>query len=330
MTATQPLLSVERLGIELRGPKRSVTKVLAGVDLVSDGGEIISLLGPNGAGKTTLLRALTRFLKPATGRILVRGRDLVHDRRLLSEIGFCPEGDRSIDMGLTGAENTRMYLARQGERYDRKAALALAERFGIASKFDAGVGTLSKGMRQKVCLVGPLLLRTPILLLDEPTVALDAETTRELGTLLLEARDGGRLIILATHELTFADAVSSRVAILSAGSLAAMVGRADLEQMAAFVACSIVVGGGTGALALDPPGWQVFPWDGGVALTRDNASDDEVAATIAEIIRAGYPIRSVSTDGTSFAAAYRRVLERDRVDAAQRTRTHQSVLCATA
>jgi hypothetical protein len=91
-----------------------------------------------------------------------------------------------------------------------------------------------------------------------------------------------------------------------------------------------VVGGGTGALALNPRGWHVFPWDGGVAFTRDNASDNEVAAVISEIIRAGYPIRSVSTDGTSFAAAYRRVLERDRVDAAQRARQDQSIYCATA
>jgi len=184
-------------------------------------GEVMVLLGPNGAGKTTTVRMLTSILVPTRGRAFINGYDVVQraDQVRLS-IGVLTEHH-----GLYGRMNAEEYLDFYGQLYRLDAhtrktqSSSLLERFGLENAGRKRLGEYSKGMRQKLALVRALLHDPPVLLLDEPTSAMDPESARMVRDAIISLRSKDRAILLCTHNLVEAEELADKVAIIRQGRI---------------------------------------------------------------------------------------------------------------
>jgi len=202
----------------LRREFASVT-VLAGVDLIVEGGECVALLGANGAGKTTLLRVLATLLRPSAGRLLLFGEDAARrPAAALARLGYV--GHESACYGdLTATENLDFHAELHGvaDRADRVAELIAWTGLGAAAR--RPVRTFSRGMMQRLALARALVHRPELLLLDEPFSGLDPQATALLEALLVELRTSGHAIVLSTHDVPRAAALATRVVMLHRGRI---------------------------------------------------------------------------------------------------------------
>jgi len=195
-------------------------------------GEILALLGPNGAGKTTTVRMLAAILRPTEGEARVAGYSVTEQPR---------EVRRRVGL-LT--EHPGLYLRMRGGRYldffgrlmdleaderERRAKDLLA-RFGMAEAWDQRMGTYSKGMRQKIALARAMLHDPSVLLLDEPTSAMDPHSAKLVRDAILSLRNQRRAIVVCTHNLPEAEALADRIAIIRRGKIIALGSAAELKQ----------------------------------------------------------------------------------------------------
>jgi len=189
------------------------------VDQVSfevDGGEVFGLLGPNGAGKSTLIRMTMDILRPDSGRILINGRpsiDADHDK-----VGYLPE-----ERGLYRKQkviDVLDYFGRlkgmKGRDVKAKAQAAL-DRVGLGEWAKKRVDALSKGMQQKVQIVGTLLHEPEVVILDEPFAGLDPVNARMVKDIILELKREGRLVVLSTHQMDQAEELCDRIVMIDRG-----------------------------------------------------------------------------------------------------------------
>ena len=210
--------------IEARGLTRRFGDrvALGALDLRVEPGERFGLLGANGAGKTTMIRLVTGYLVPSEGAITVDGLSPVDDPRAVNaRIGFAAETSR-----LYPELSVRAFLRfAGGARGLARAALAdaiaeVAERFALRDILARPIGNLSKGYQQRVNLAQALLHDPTLLIVDEPTAGLDPLQQDEVRTVLASA-EAGRTLLLCTHDLAEARALTHRVGVLAAGRLVA-------------------------------------------------------------------------------------------------------------
>lgn len=186
-------------------------------------GEIFGLLGPNGAGKTTTIRMLTGILTPTTGNAVIGGYDIqknpLQAKQLMSIV---PEmANAYID--LSPFQN----LLLMGELYGikdkrEKKARELLLLFGLHEKAHHKVRTLSRGMHQRVIVAMALMNDARILFLDEPTSGLDVESTRLIRDIIRRSKDNGISVLLTTHNISEADQLCDRIAIMNYGKIVAI------------------------------------------------------------------------------------------------------------
>lgn len=210
----------------LRGVRieRGGRPVLEGVDLDLPRGEISVLLGPSGSGKTSLLRTLNRLDDPAAGTVRYRGRRLTDYpvRELRRRVGFVFQTPVMFDG--TVEENLRVPV-RPEEADEAETARRIREALDLA-ELGEGIlerpgGELSVGQQQRVNLARALMNRPETLLLDEPSSALDAGTSRRLlETFRRLADEQGRTAVMATHREEEARAVGDRAVLLEDGGIA--------------------------------------------------------------------------------------------------------------
>jgi iron complex transport system ATP-binding protein len=221
----QPILSVR--GLEWHSDGRAI---LGPVDLDVLRGECLAVVGPNGAGKTTLLRCLTGLLRPTAGDLRFEGRPFstLSRRALARRIAYVPQ-IRPARVPLTVEEVVLL------GRYPHLSAFQLAPRREDFAAVDAaldlvGIGDLrrrpvdelSGGERQAAFIAAALAQEAELLVLDEPTIHLDARHQRELAELLLRLdAEAGRTVLLATHDLNLASLLGDRLLALSSGKVLA-------------------------------------------------------------------------------------------------------------
>ena len=213
--------------------KRDRFRAVDGIDLVVEPGEIFGLLGPNGAGKTTTMKMLATLLIPTSGTIRVLGIDpLTRPREVRARLGAMLSGERSLYWKLTGRENLEyfaaLYHVPPGETKARIANVLAAVK--LADRADDYVERYSTGMRQRLALARALLPNPPLVVLDEPTVGLDPQASRDLRDRVRELKAQGRTVLLTTHYMEEADQLCDRVAIIDHGRIVAMDTPAALKR----------------------------------------------------------------------------------------------------
>lgn len=292
--------------VDVTFPGRTNHHALTDVNLSIAGASVTVLLGPNGAGKTTLLRVLGRTLLTTSGTYRLNGKNVATDRSALRDVVFAQEGDKSLALRCTGRENVELYLARHGVRASRAAVERIATQFGLEGWLEKETHSYSKGMRQKLCLIGPFLIPAPVVLLDEPTVGLDADSTAILAQTLDVLRGQGRAVIVATHEIDFASTVFTNVVVLAGGRVLA-----DLDDRA-FRA---VAGGRRFVITVRDAaipalaGWSSARGESGeIVLSRDGATSSDLDDALTRLLQAGTIPTSVSTGEPSFDVVYQRIL----------------------
>jgi ABC-2 type transport system ATP-binding protein len=214
----QPLIQTRSLGKTFNG-----FTAVKDTNLTVGAGEILALLGPNGAGKTTTIRMIASILRPTTGTATVAGFDVEESpEKVRRSVGLLTEHH-----GLYNRMRAWEYLAFFGAIYGlacdtwEPSAEALLSRYGLDRTLELRLGQYSKGMRQKLALVRALLHDPPVLLLDEPTSAMDPESAHLVRSSIKDLRSSDRAIIVCTHNLHEAEALADRIAIIRRGTIIA-------------------------------------------------------------------------------------------------------------
>lgn len=219
--------------IQIRGLTKAFgsNRVLDGLDLDVERGEIFALLGANGAGKTTTISILTTLLPADDGVAQVAGIDVTSQpeevRRRISLTGQ----SAAVDESLTGTENLMMFarLAGLKTRAARERTAELLERFDITGAANRLVRTYSGGMRRRLDLALSFVHSPEVLFLDEPTTGLDTRSRRELWHVIGVLAHAGTTVFLTTQYLEEADQLADRIAVLHAGRVAALGTAAQLK-----------------------------------------------------------------------------------------------------
>ncbi len=205
------------------GPRRGIIDLSLSVRE----GEVFGFLGPNGAGKTTAIRVLLGFLRPNSGSAKVFGMDCVRQSAAIKrDVGYL-SGDLRLYAWMNGRSALRVIGAVRRMDLTRSGA-ELAERFGL----DLGVrvGRMSRGMRQKLGLILTFAHRPKLLILDEPSSALDPIMQQRLRDYLLERASAGCTVFFSSHTLSEVEDLCGRVAILREGRLVAGETLAELRR----------------------------------------------------------------------------------------------------
>jgi ABC-2 type transport system ATP-binding protein len=277
---------------------RSLTRRFGNLTAVSDldlqvpAGAIYGLIGPNGAGKTTTLRMLAGLLEPSSGDILLNGQPVNHDwRELKRQIGYMPDF-----FGVYEDMLVWEYLDFFGRCYGLSTArrtqviAELLELVDLVEKRDAYVHTLSRGMRQRLCLAHALVHDPQVLLLDEPASGLDPRARVEMRELLRELGSMGKTILLSSHILTELAELCDSVGIIEKGRLVVSGSLDEIRQHALqsrTLRLKVLseIEQAQSLLANQPGVGQVYPVNG--HLDVEFVGDEEAAADLLNALVSG-------------------------------------------
>jgi ABC-2 type transport system ATP-binding protein len=255
-------------------------------------GEIFGFVGPNGAGKTTTLRILAALLEPTGGRASIGGADVAKQPDLVhSRIGYMPDFFGVYDQ-LTVGEYLDFYAAcyRQGKQRRGKVVNELLVLVGLAERRDQLVDTLSRGLKQRLCLARALVHDPVVLLLDEPASGLDPRARVEMREILKELRVMGKTIIISSHILPELTELCTMIGIIDHGRMRATGPVHEvIRQLSADRRLRItVVGDKEAAVAILKPMPAVHQVDianGTIEATFEG--DESTAADILQALTAG-------------------------------------------
>jgi ABC-2 type transport system ATP-binding protein len=192
-----------------------------GVTINVQPGQVLALLGQNGAGKTTTVRMLTSVLAPTRGWARLAGYDVVREpEKVRASVGVLTE-QHGLYLRMTGEEYLDFYgqIYRLDTATRHRRSREMLVYFGLNEVAGRPMGQYSKGMRQKLALARALLHEPPVLLLDEPTSAMDPESARLVRQAIAGLRSDNRTIIICTHNLVEAEMLADHIAIIYRGRI---------------------------------------------------------------------------------------------------------------
>ena len=219
--------------IELQGLTKEYGRLRAidGLSFQIGHNEIFGLLGPNGAGKSTTIKILTTLVKPTGGRALLDDFDVVRNPlEVKKRIGVVPQ-ENNLDRELSAFDNLRIYgLLHHLPDLEQKIQEQLRS-VGLWERRRDNIQTFSGGMQRRLLIARAALGGPRVLFLDEPTIGLDPQVRREIWNMIRRLRAQGGTVLLTTHYIEEAEALSDRVGILSRGKLIALDTPANLKKM---------------------------------------------------------------------------------------------------
>ena len=220
MTRTTPLaVDLRALGIVYPGGDRALDRV----DLQVPGGQVTALVGANGSGKTTLLRVLAGRVRPTSGHVRVLGVETgKRPRRLFGRIGYASQ-EPALDPEMTGGEILRLFasLYRIPRPRRRSRQDELIETFGLSKHIGRRVSAYSGGLRQRLHLALTLIHEPELLLLDEPSAALDPPGRNLLWQMLAKHAQGGGAAVVVSHDTSEVELHCDRAVVLDGGRIVA-------------------------------------------------------------------------------------------------------------
>ena len=194
---------------------------VAGISFEVHPGQVVALLGPNGAGKSTTIKAITGLLRPTSGRVSVAGHDLqTRPTEAKARLGYVP--DRPYLYGKLSARELLRYLARlRGIAAADGPMEQWLEYFSLDGAANELIESFSHGMRQKLTFIAALMHQPEVLVIDEPMVGLDPRAAKQVRELISGYAENGRTVLLTTHSMEVAQAVSHHVIVIHQGTVAA-------------------------------------------------------------------------------------------------------------
>ncbi len=205
--------------VELTKKYKDVTAVY-GLNFTVRQGELLSLLGVNGAGKTTTIKMLTGLTRPASGDAFLNGKSILTDSAAVKAMIAVSPQETAVAPNLTVRENLEMMAGVHGFRKSEAGdkVTELSDRFGLGEIAGKKAGKLSGGWQRRLSIAMALVSCPQILFLDEPTLGLDVLARSDLWD-MIRALKGKMTVILTTHYMEEAEALSDRVAIMKSGRL---------------------------------------------------------------------------------------------------------------
>jgi len=259
------------------------TDALRGIDLEVGPGEMVGLLGPNGAGKSTLTKIACGLVRPTGGSARVLGQ-VAGSAQARRQTGYLAELFR-FPGWATADELLTLHQRLAGSDGDAAERVELLELVGLRDAAGTRIGTMSKGMQQRLGLAQALVGSPRLLLLDEPTSALDPAGRRVVRQVLIELRSRGTSALINSHLLTEVERTCDRVTILSDGR---------------------VVATGTPDELAGARGVEVITKSG--ARRFENAQRDEIPGIVSDLVAAGERVYEVRPLGSTLEDAYLEVL----------------------
>jgi ABC-2 type transport system ATP-binding protein len=264
------------------------------VSLAMNAGEIVALLGPNGAGKTTTMRMIAGLIMPTSGRVAIGGVQIsaTNGGQARAMVGLLTEAP-----GLWERLSVRLNLLTYARLHsvsdpDHTVSRVLRQ-VDLLDRAGESAGRLSKGLKQRVAIARALLHEPSVLLLDEPTSGLDPASARHVRDLIVSLRSAGRAVLVSTHNLSEAEELADRIAILKTSLVA-------FDTPAALRSAR-----GGARLVIDVEGSPE-------PLTFAIATAAEVPDIVSRLVGEGKRITRVVTDDRSLEEAYLDLVEERR------------------
>ena len=209
---------------------KSATLAVDDLNMTVETGKVFGYIGPNGAGKSTTIRLMTGILAPTSGRVVIGGHDMAKDPIAAKRhIGFVPDAHELYDR-LTGLE----YLNFMADVYQVDSAKRkehIEKYLNLFELEDAAgeqIRSYSRGMKQKLTIIGALIHNPPVWVLDEPMVGLDPKSSHVLKEEMRRHCDAGNTVFFSTHVLEVAEKLCDEIAIIDKGKVLA---RGTMEEL---------------------------------------------------------------------------------------------------
>ena len=192
-------------------------EILQNISLSMKGGQVVGFEGVNGSGKTMLMRIIAGLVLPNTGRVFIDGKELHKDIKFPQSLGLLIENPSFLDM-YSGKKNLRLLSSLGTEESDENLETLLAE-VGLHGKGNQKYKKYSLGMKQRLGIAASIMGAPDIILLDEPTNALDSDGISLVKAIIARHRERGALIVLSCHDKAFLTETSDVVYCLEGGRL---------------------------------------------------------------------------------------------------------------
>ncbi len=225
MSATEELVRAKGLVTGYGAP------LLPPVDFAVTAGEVLAVVGANGTGKSTLLRTVVGLLPPIAGELRILGRDLDARSVQFRAAVAVDLGDDAFFPALTVREHLLLTCYGHGVEEPEEVVDHLEEEFGLVDRADALPAALSSGQRRRLLLAAALARPRSLLVLDEPEQRLDAGMRRSLAGRLVEERDGGGAVLLASHDASLVAAAATSALLVAEGGVSAVSPREAADAM---------------------------------------------------------------------------------------------------
>ncbi|SDL60973.1 ATP-binding cassette domain-containing protein [Nonomuraea jiangxiensis] len=277
-------------GVEVEGLRKVFGKktALEEVSFTVEPGAVVGLLGPNGAGKTTAVNCLSTLLPLDGGRASVAGHDVTRDPAGVRASLALTGQFAAVDDVLTGRQN--LVLFGRLLKLDRPAAAARAEElltaFGLGAAADQPVKSYSGGMRRRLDLAASLVVKRPVVVLDEPTTGLDPAGRQEMWDVVAGLREEGVTLLLTTQYLEEADRLADRIVLIDHGRVVAEGTPGELKKRVGGQVCEVVAEPREQVLRTLRERLEGVEESGGTVTVR-GADSDTLAEVVAALREAG-------------------------------------------
>ncbi|MBN2983830.1 MULTISPECIES: ABC transporter ATP-binding protein [Cohnella] len=280
-------------------------QALKSLDLTIDKGTVFGFVGPNGAGKSTTMSILATLLAPTSGTAMVDGIDVTeHPKEVRKKIGYMPDFFGVYD-SFKATEYLHFYGASYGigKAERNKLIPQLLELVNLSDKKDAYVDTLSRGMKQRLCLARCLVHDPDLLILDEPASGLDPRARIEMREILKELKDMGKTIIISSHILPELAEMVDEIGVIEHGQLVAHGNVQDIQSRLRVKRILTIRSAGQdeeleAALRDRPFVNRIFRDEKGVQV-HFGGQDEEQAELLAELIGRGFRLIAFSEAQTN-------------------------------